>query len=61
MKTHFLSFLLAASALVAGVAQVPSPGSYAGVIRNAASDDHQHAGIFVGRFGTQGTFTARVS
>jgi hypothetical protein len=58
-----LAFLLATvTALIAD--ETPSlhaRNAYAGAIRNPASDDHQHAGLFVARLGTTGAFSAHVA
>ena len=62
MKTSLLVFLSTSAALVADeITDLPSRNSYAGVIRNSASDDHQHAGFFAARLGSSGAFSARVS
>ena len=61
MKTSLLVFLASATALVADeITDFPARNSYAGVIRNSTSDDHQHAGFFAARLGSAGAFSARV-
>lgn len=62
MKTSLLLLLATAATLVADdITEIPTRNSYAGVIRNAAIDDHQHAGFFAARLGSTGAFSARVS
>ena len=62
MKTPLLILLAAAAPLLADdLTDLPSPNSYAGVIRNASADDHLHAGWFGARLTSTGAFTARVS
>ncbi len=62
MKTSLLLLLATSATLLADApTEIPSRTSYAGVIRNAASDDHAHAGFFAARLGASGAFSARVS
>ena len=62
MKTPLLLFLATAASLTAQeIADPPSRNSYAGIIRNTPSDDHEHAGLFTARLGARGALSARLS
>ena len=62
MKPTFLLLLATSATLLADApTENPSPTSYVGVIRNAISDDHAHAGFFAARLGASGAFSARVA